>query len=59
MNKELLINQVKNGEILLREDGNNETIWANQKEVLEIFWIDRTKGSWYINHAYSETMISF
>ncbi len=59
MNTELLIYQGKNGKILLREDGNNETIWANQKEISEIFWIDRTKGSRYINHVYSEAMISF
>jgi hypothetical protein len=37
MDKELLIYQGKNGEILLREDGNNETIWENLNQIADIF----------------------
>jgi len=38
---ELLIYQGKNWEIILKEDSKNETIWANQKQIAEIFgvWI--------------------
>lgn len=39
---ETLIYQWNNWEILLREDKNLETIWANQSEIAEIFDIDRT-----------------
>ncbi len=39
-NKELLIYQGKNWEIILKEDSKNETIWANQKQIAEVFWVD-------------------
>lgn len=45
-NKELLIYQGKNGEIILKEDGKNETIWANQKQIAEIFSVD-SDTIWY------------
>jgi len=40
--QETIIYQWNNWEILLREDKNLETIWANQSEIAEIFGIDRT-----------------
>jgi hypothetical protein len=40
MNKETLIYQGENGEILLKEDSNKETLWANQKQIAEIFSVD-------------------
>jgi death-on-curing family protein len=36
-NKQVIIYQGKNGEIILKKDLENETIWANQKEIAEIF----------------------
>lgn len=45
-NKELLIYQGKDGEIILKEDGKNETIWANQKQIAEIFSVD-SDTIWY------------
>gem|GEM_PF-4947622 len=39
-NNKLLIYQGKNGEILLKEDSKNDTIWANQKQIAEIFGVD-------------------
>ncbi len=40
INKELLIYQWENGEIILKEDAKNETIWASQKQIAEIFWVE-------------------
>jgi len=54
MNKELLIYQGKNGEILLKEDGNNETIWANQKQITEIFDIDQSVVSRHLKNIFSD-----
>ena len=53
-NKELLIYQGKNGEILLKEDGNKETIWARQSEIADIFWIDRTVATRHINNIFKD-----
>jgi len=39
-NNELLVYQGKNGEILLKEDNRKETIWANQKQIAQIFSVD-------------------
>ncbi len=41
INKELLIYQGKNWEIILKEDSKNETIWASQKQIAEIFDVNR------------------
>jgi hypothetical protein len=53
MDKELLIYQGKNGEILLREDGNNETIWANLNQIADIFWKDKSTISRHIKNIFS------
>lgn len=53
-NKELLIYQGKNGEIFLKEDENNETIWARQSEIADIFWIDRTVATRHINNIFKD-----
>jgi len=52
MNKELLIYQGKNGEILLKEDGNNETIWANLDQIAEIFWRNKSTISRHIRNIF-------
>jgi len=53
-NKELLIYQWKNWEIILKEDSQNETIWASQKQIAEIFGVDRTVITKHINNIYKE-----
>ncbi len=40
MDKELVIYQAENGAIELRGDIGKETIWANQKQISTIFWVD-------------------
>ena len=40
MQKELLVYQGKNGEIILKQDAENDTIWANQKDIANIFEVD-------------------
>ena len=54
-NKELLIYQGKNWEIILKEDSKNETIWASQKQIAEIFEVDRTVITKHIWNIYSES----
>jgi hypothetical protein len=53
-NNELLIYQGKNGEIILKEDSENETIWANQKQIAEIFGVDRTVATKHIKNIFKE-----
>jgi len=53
-NKDLLIYQGKNGEILLKEDGNNETIWANQKQISEIFDVDTDTIGYHFKNIYQD-----
>jgi death-on-curing family protein len=40
--KNLAIYQASNGALELKADAENETIWASQKQIAEIFGIDRT-----------------
>ncbi len=47
-----IIYQWNNGEILLREDFNNETFWASQKDIANIFWIDRTVATRHISNIF-------
>ncbi len=56
-NKELLIYQGKNWEIILKEDSKNETIWANQKQIAEIFGIDRTVITKHINKIFKDSEV--
>lgn len=37
---ELAIYQAPNGEIRLKEDVENERVWANQKDIAEIFGVE-------------------
>ena len=53
-NKELLIYQGKNGEIILKEDVKNDTIWANQKQIVEIFWVDQSVVSRHIKNVFKD-----
>ncbi|MFH0846200.1 MAG: virulence protein RhuM/Fic/DOC family protein [Patescibacteria group bacterium] len=46
----LVIYQGKNGEIRFQGDFRNETIWASQKQIAEVFGIDRTVVTKHINN---------
>lgn len=50
---ELLIYQWKNGEILLKEDVKSETIWANQKQIADIFWVQPQAITKHIINIYN------
>ncbi|MFA5986396.1 MAG: RhuM family protein [Parcubacteria group bacterium] len=52
--KQLAIYQAKNGAIELREDFDNETIWATQKQIAEIFDVDRTVIVKHIKNIFSD-----
>ena len=56
-NNELLIYQGKNWEIILKEDSKNETIWASQKDIAEVFGIDRTVVTKHINNIFKDDEI--
>jgi len=50
--KELAIYQTKDGEIRLKEDMQNETIWANQRQIAQIFSIERSVATKHINNIF-------
>jgi hypothetical protein len=50
--KELAIYQTDNGEIKLKEDVENETIWASKKDIAHIYGIDRSMVSRHINKLF-------
>ena len=50
--KELAIYQADNGEIKLKEDVENETIWASKKDIAHIYGIDRSVVSRHINNLF-------
>ena len=53
-NKELLIYQGKDWEIILKEDSKNETIWASQKQISDVFGIDRTVVTKHISKIFKD-----
>ncbi|MCK4635247.1 MAG: virulence protein RhuM/Fic/DOC family protein [Candidatus Moranbacteria bacterium] len=52
--KKLAIYQTKDGEIRLKEDAQNETIWANQKQIAQIFEVDRTVITKHIKNIFDD-----
>ncbi len=54
INKELVIYQAKNGAIEFRGDFNDETIWATQKQIAEVFGIDRTVVGRHIKNIFQD-----
>jgi len=48
------IYQTPNGEIAFRGDLEHETIWANQKQIAELFDIDRTVVSRHIKNIFKD-----
>jgi hypothetical protein len=55
--KELAIYQADNGEIKLKEDIENETIWANQKEISDIFGVERSVVTKHIRNIYKDNEV--
>jgi prophage maintenance system killer protein/DNA-binding MarR family transcriptional regulator len=55
--KELAIYQASNGEIKLKEDIENETIWANQKEISDIFGVERSVVTKHIRNIYKDNEV--
>ncbi len=52
LNKDLLIYQAKDGAIELRGDFGNETIWATQKQIAEVFGIDVRTVNEHLGNVY-------
>jgi len=50
--KEIIIYQAKNGAIELRGDFEHENIWATQKQIADIFGIDRTVVTRHIKNIF-------
>lgn len=51
---DILIYQASNGAIELRPDTDKETIWANQKQIAEIFGVDRSVITRHINNIFKD-----
>ncbi len=54
LNKNLVIYQAKNGGIELRGDFGNETIWATQKQIAEVFGIERSVTTKHIKNIFKD-----
>ena len=47
--KEIIIYQARNGQIEFRGDFDQDTIWGTQKQITEVFSIDRSVATRHIN----------
>lgn len=56
--KQLIIYQAKNGAIEFRGDFNHETIWGTQKQIAEIFNIDRSVVTKHIRNIFKDKEVS-
>ena len=54
MGNKIEIYLAPNGAIEFQGDKNNETIWANQKQIAEVFGIDRTVVSKHIKNIFKD-----
>lgn len=54
----LAIYQAENGAIELPVDAASETIWATQKQIAEVFGIDRTRVTRHINNILTDGEVS-
>jgi len=57
MTKNTKIYQAKNGAIELKADSNSETIWASQKQIAQVFDIERSVITKHIKKIYSDKEI--
>ena len=53
-NNQTIVYQGENGEIILKKDSENETIWANQKEIAEIFKVNVPAINKHIKNIFKE-----
>jgi len=58
LKNKLVIYQAKDGKIEFRGDFSDETIWATQKQIAEVFGIDRTVATRHINNIFKDKEIS-
>jgi prophage maintenance system killer protein len=54
MKKETIIYQGNNGEILLKGDFKQETIWANQSQIVDLFDVDQSVVSRHIRNIFKD-----
>ena len=54
LKKKLVIYQAKNGEIRFRGDFDNETIWATQKQIAEVFGVERSVVTKHIRNIFAD-----
>ena len=52
--KQLVIYQTKNGAIEFRGDFDRETIWGTQKQIAEVFGVDRSVVTRHINNIFKD-----
>ena len=50
--KQLVIYQAKSGKIEFRGDFKHDTIWASQKQIAEVFEINRTVATKHIQNIF-------
>lgn len=50
----IVIYQAKNGAIELPVDASTETIWATQKQIAEVFGVDRSRVTRHINNIFTD-----
>ena len=58
LNKKVAIYQAKNGEIRFRGDFDNETIWATQKQIAEVFGVNVPAINKHIKNILKEKELS-
>jgi hypothetical protein len=51
---DIILYQTKDGAIELREDLTEETVWANQSDIAEIFGVDRTVITKHIGNIFKD-----
>jgi death-on-curing family protein len=58
VSKDLILYQTKNGEIQFRGDFVNETIWATQKQIAEVFGIERSVVTKHIRNIFKDKEVN-
>ena len=53
-NEPTIVFQAENGAIELRQDAQNETIWANQKQISEIFGVNTQAITKHLKNIFEE-----
>lgn len=58
MDNELVLYQAKDGSIELKLDAENQTIWASQSQIAEVFGIDRTRITRHIANIFADNEVN-